>query len=146
MYILSVDIFLSEPQTYRCDLDPLLQSFLGSYQSHLNSDDVHDLELPLTHPRAKGGTMVLWHSSLSPFIKILPSSSPSFISVLLSPPGHLPSLHTGVYLPTAGRDGEWLSTLIELEDHIVKTKEKHEGPLAVFLRGDFNASSKNNNC
>ena len=93
-------IFLSEPQLYRCDLSPIMQTFAGSYDAYLNSEDIHDMDLPLTHPKAKGGTMVLWHTSLSPYVKILPTCSPSFVSVLLSPPGMLPSLHTGVYLPT----------------------------------------------
>ena len=100
-------IFLSEPQTYRCDLTPLLSPFLGEYEAHLNSEDAHDMELPLTHPKAKGGTMALWHSSLSPYLKVLPTTSPSFFSDLLSVPGHLLALHTAVYLPTAGRDGDW---------------------------------------
>ena len=43
------------------------------------------MDLPMTHSRAKGGTMVIWHSSLSPHIRVLPTSSPSFVSVLLSP-------------------------------------------------------------
>ena len=97
-------IFLSEPQTYQCDLAPLLHPFLGSYEAYLNSEDVFDMDLPLTHPKAKGGTMVMWHISLSPHLKVLPSTSPCFISILLSPPGILPSLHTAVYLPTAQQD------------------------------------------
>ena len=105
---------------YRCDLAPLLAPFLGQYESHLNSEDVHDMELPLTHPRAKGGTMVMWHSSLSPYVKVLPTPSPSFVSVLLTPPGTLPSLHTAVYLPTAGKEGEWLATLVQLEEHVME--------------------------
>ena len=86
--------------------------------------------------------MIMWNPSLSPFLKILPTSSPSFISVLLTPPGVLPSVHTAVYLPTAGKDGEWLTTLIDLEQHVILNAEKYGNP-ATFLRGDFNASSKN---
>ena len=69
-------IFLSEPQSYRCDLAPLLTPFIGSYEAHLNSEDAHDMDLPLTHPKAKGGTMILWHSSLSP------ESAPNNLSML----------------------------------------------------------------
>ena len=86
--------------------------------------------------------MVMWHTSLSPYIKVLPTTSPSFVSVLLTPPGILPSLHTSVYLPTAGKDGEWLATLVQLEAHVMENIVKY-GKLATFLRGDFNASSKN---
>ena len=112
-------IFLSEPQSYRCDLAPLLTPFIGSYEAHLNSEDAHDMDLPLTHPKAKGCTMILWHSSLSPYLKVLPTTSPCFVSVLLTPPGLLPSLHTAVYLPTAGRDGDWLASVVELEAHVL---------------------------
>ena len=99
-------IFISEPQIYKCDISPLIQPFTDSYSTHLNSEDVHDMELPLTHPRAKGGTLIMWHNSLSSHLKILDTSSPSFVSVLYSPPGLLPSVHTAVYLPTAGKGGE----------------------------------------
>ena len=136
-------IFISEPQIYQCDLQPLLQPFLGTYSAHLNSEDVHDLELPLTHPRAKGGTLIMWHNSLSPNMKILDTNSSSFISVLLSPPGLIPSLHTAVYFPTAGKDGDWLACLVELEHHLTEVMEEYNGNLAVFIRGDLNASSKN---
>ena len=136
-------IFISEPQIYKCDISPLIQPFTDSYSTHLNSEDVHDMELPLTHPRAKGGTLIMWHNSLSPHLKVLDTSSPSFVSVLYSPPGLLPSVHTGVYLPTAGKDGEWLACLVELEHHLTEVMEEHNRNIAVFVRGDLNASSKN---
>jgi hypothetical protein len=47
-----------------------------------------------------------------------------------------------VYLPTAGKDGDWVATLLELKQHMTVNFNKH-GNIAVFLRGDFNASSKN---
>ena len=129
-------IFLSEPQAYRCDIHSQVKQFLGSYEYQLNSEDVFDMDLPLTHPRAKGGTMVLWHHTLSPHLKVLPSPSPSFVSVLLSLPGVLPSIHTAVYLPTAGKDGDWVATLLELEQHVIENFSKH-GNIAIFLRRDL---------
>ena len=101
------------------------------------------MDLPLTHPKAKGGTMALWHSSLSPYLKVLPSTSPSFFSILISVPGYLPALHTVVYLPTAGRDGDWLASVVELEEHVRGYIDQFSGQLATFLRGDLNASTKN---
>ena len=101
---------------------------MSSLSFYLNSEDVHEMDLPMTHSRAKGGTMVIWHSSLSSHIRVLPTSSPSFVSVLHSPsplPNILPPVHTGVYLPTAGRDGEWLNGLVELELYIMETREKY---------------------
>ena len=103
------------------------------------------MDLPLTNPKAKGGTMALWHSSLSPYLKVLPTTSSSFFSVLISVPGHLPALHTAVYLPTAGRDGDWLVSVVELEEHVRGYIAQFSGHLATFLRCDLNASSKNKN-
>ena len=103
-------IFLSEPQSYRCDLAPLLTPFIGSYEAHLNSEDAHDMDLPLTHPKAKGCTMILWHSSLSPYLKVLPTTSPCFVSVLLTPPGLLPSRLSS---------WDWLASVVELEAHVL---------------------------
>ena len=92
-------IFFTETQTYRCDLAPLLTPFLSEYEAHLNSEDAHDMDLPLTHQKAKGGTMAIWHSSLSPYLKVLPSSSPSFFSILISVPGRLSACPAHCCLP-----------------------------------------------
>ena len=42
----------------------------------------------------------------------------------------LPSLHTAVYLPTAGKDGDWLATIMDLESHVMENVEKY-GEVAV---------------
>ena len=97
-------IFISEPQTYKCDISPLTQPFADSYCTHLNSEDVHDMELPLTHPRAKGGTMVMWHKSLSPHLKVLDTNSPSFVSVLYSP-SWSPPISSHCCVPAHSRQG-----------------------------------------
>ena len=134
--------FLSEPQIFNCNIGPIEDLFSGSYDFYLNSEDMYDPSLPLSKSIAKGGTMVLWNSSLSPFMKVLQSSSSSFISVLFSPDNLLPSVHIGVYLPTSGREGEWLASLSELEEHIADIAERFD-PFSLFLRGDFNCKSKN---
>jgi hypothetical protein len=74
--------------------------------------------------------MVLWDNSLSPHLKVLDTSTPSFVSVLLSPRGLFLPVHTAVYLPTAGRDGEWLVCLVELEHHLTDIMEEHSGKIA----------------
>ena len=103
---------------HRADLPPLLQPFHGKYESYLNSEDSHDLDLPMESGRAHGGTMVMWHSSLSPHVTVLESNSPGFITILLKLPSAVPSLHTGLYLPTAGKEQQFTSILVELEAHI----------------------------
>ena len=72
--------------------------------------------------------------------EVLATSSSSSVSLLLSPPGILPSLHTAVYLPTTGNNGDWPATTMDLEIHVMKNLERYDD-VAVFLQGDFNASN-----
>ena len=58
----------------------------------------------------------------------------------------MPSLRLtccGVYLPTAGKDGDWLASLVELEHHLTDIVEEYNRKIAVFVRGDLKASPKN---
>ena len=86
--------FISEPQVFSCDLSSQIACFDGDFEFHPNSKDkdVHVMDLPLTYSRAIGGTMVIWQSSQSPHIRVLPTLSPIFVSVLLSPLNIIPSV------------------------------------------------------
>ena len=55
-------VFLSEPQIFSCDVDKLMTLFAGSYKFVLNSEDSHDLDLPMDRVKAKGGTVAMWSS------------------------------------------------------------------------------------
>ena len=127
---------------FQSDLPPLLLPFNGNYVSHLNSEDTHDPDLALVKVRAHGGTMVMWHSSLNPFVTIIPTESPSFQSILLKLPGSANSVHTVIYLPTAGREDLFVSALVDLEAHIDEIRSKYpDAPH--FLRGDANVNPNN---
>ena len=93
--------------THQCNLQPLLLPFHGVYEAHLNSEDMHVPELALDKVKAHGGTMVMWHISLSPYITVLPSNSPCYQSILLKFPDALSSIHTALYLPTDGKDEQF---------------------------------------
>ena len=135
-------IFLSEPMLINADLPPLLQPFIGKYDSFLNSEDCHDPSLALESTKAHGGTMIMWHISLTPFVTILPSKSPGFQTILLKLPSAIPSLHTALYLPTAGKEHEFTSMLVELEAHIEELRSTF--PSAPhFMRGDANSNPNN---
>ena len=127
---------------HQCDLPPLLLPFRGNYEVHLNSEDMHVPDLALDKTKAHGGTMVMWHTSLSPFITVLPSESPSYQSILLKLPGTIPSIHTALYLPTSGKEEEFLSSLVELGAHMDEIRSKYPDA-ALFLRGDANANPNN---
>ena len=56
-------------------------------------------------------------------------------------PGSITSIHTVLYLPTAGRDDQFMSCLVELEAHIDDINLKYPDA-AHFVRGDGNSNPK----
>ena len=107
---------------YQCDLDLNMKYFQGEYLSYPNSDDLYDPEIPLK--------------------KLVPVSSSSFLPIMFSPPNCPLSIHICVYLPTAGKEWEFIDALSMMILCIKQLREKH--PEAIFyIRGDFNASSRN---
>ena len=137
-------IFLSEPMLHQCDLHLLLGPFLGMYDAHLNSEDSHDQDLALDKVKARGGTMIMWHTSLTPFITVIPTESSSFQTILLKLPETVLSLHTAIYLPTSGKEDQFFSTLANLKDHYEEMQSKYpEAPH--FIRGDANSNPNNIN-
>ena len=97
-------VFISEPLLFQADLQSNMRYFRGEYVGFLNSEDLYDNDLPMTISRAKGGTLMMWKSSLDPFITVLPSDSPAFLPVILELPDTVKSIHVCLYLPTAGRE------------------------------------------
>ena len=85
--------------------------------------------------------MVMWHSNLDPYVKILPTTSSSSLPILLSIPGLQPTAHIGVYLPTSGKEPEFISALSALDLIITTIKEEYSIP--IYIRGDCNVNPKN---
>ena len=79
-------VFLSEPQLYNCDMTLLASPFRGKYSFLLNSEETSNPELALDCPKARGGTMIMWRTELDPYVIPLPTTSPSFLPVLLKIP------------------------------------------------------------
>ena len=132
-------VFLSEPWLFQCDLHQATQLLHHDYKMYLNSDDVYDPELPLLHSRAHGGTLTLWKAELDPFISILPSETSRISAILLDLPEHQTTVHINVYLPTSGKEAEFISTLGTLQVVIEDAKEAHPTAL-IYVKGDANAS------
>ena len=127
---------------FQCDLTTHMNEFNGKYFSSLNSADLYDAELPLKSSRCFGGTMAMWKREYDPFITVHPVSSPSLLPLIFSPPWLTPSVHIAVYLPTAGRNTEFIEALAEVKSCIIELHNKYPDA-AFFLRGDFNVSSTN---
>ena len=120
-------VFISEPQLFTCDSLIVLGSIKSSYKFHLNSEDNYDQDLPLSKMKAWGGTLALWHSEIGPFVTIIPSTSSSILALVLDIPGLSPSIHFGIYLPTAGKDSEFFSSLADLESMLLEIEESYPG-------------------
>ena len=139
----SVDlVFLSEPQVFQADLMQLMEYVKGDYCHFLNSADLHNPELPLLTTHATGGTMCLWKRDLDPYVSVFNPNNSSFTPVILTLPNHPVSIHIGIYLPTHGKDVEFISDLAELKICIEELTEIHPDAI-LFIRGDGNVNSKN---
>ena len=84
----------------------------------------------------------MWSKDLDPYITINNTSSPAFLPVTLDIPGWTPMIHIGTYLPTAGKDTEYLTDLAAMKDSILDLQAKSPAAV-VFVRGDCNSSKSN---
>ena len=116
--------------------------FRGEYCHAINSDDVHDPELPFVKNRSNGGTMIMWKKSMNQFVSIIPTTTPSFMAMLFHPPGCIPSLHVSIYLPTSGRESDFIEEITKLRIFLVDHQETHPGT-PIFIRGDSNVNTNN---
>ena len=127
---------------FQCDQQLEMQLFRGEYCSTLSSEDIFDPELPLIKQSAKGGTMTLWKKELDQYVSIEASPSSSFLPILFSPPGHRPTIHLSVYLPTAGKDDEYVEVVLRIVQFVTELGGKFP-EASIYIRGDLNSNPKN---
>ena len=114
------------------------------YCVFLNTDDLYDPELPLIRSRIVGGTMVLWSTHLDPYVTIHHTGTSSFTVLILQLPGYQISIHVGLYLPTSGKDEDFITELTNLRVCVEQLTNKY--PMSVlYIRGDSNVNIKNRN-
>ena len=118
-------IFLSETNLYQCDLSNAMVLFRGEYMASLNSQDLYDLELPLTKTTTFGGTMILWRQELNPFISVVSVDSTAFLPLVFAPPDQAVSVHISVYLPTQGQESEFIDCLSSLSMVMEELSDKY---------------------
>ena len=53
---------------------------------------------------------------MDPFIEIIPTNTASFLPVILKKPGLVTTVHVTLYLPTHGKDSEFVSDMAELRN------------------------------
>ena len=127
---------------FQCDAPQVLQLLQSDYNYFLNSDDLHDPELPIIKNRSYGGTMFLWRRELDPYIKVHKPSSPAFLAISLAVPGLRTSTHVTIYLATSGKEYEFVSELADLRNFLDELKDLYINPV-IFIRGDGNTNKNN---
>ena len=133
-------IFLSEPQTFQADLPSIIDYFKGDYNAFLNSEDLLKPELSFQANRTKGGTMLMWKKHLDPYISVYEPESSSFLFMILDIPGYKTSIHASLYLPTAGKDLEYLAEIATLIVNVALTISAAGGLLEILVARDSSCS------
>ena len=116
--------------------------FSTRYCHSLNSSDLSDPDLPLVTTKAFGGTMAMWRKEYDPFVTVHQSPTSSILPLVFDHPDLRPSVHLTIYLPTAGREAEFVDALAHLANIIDEMKEIHPNAL-LFIRGDANVNPAN---
>ena len=135
-------VSLSETQLFQCDAYQVMHFVESEYNYFLNSDDFHDPELPTTNNRSLGGTMLLWNKDIDPYVEVLKPSSQAFLVAVLKLPSMKTSLHVTLYLPTHGKDYDFVSQIASLRNCLDDLIIKHSDPI-IFIRGDSNVNTNN---
>ena len=119
---------------------------MDSLSSHfcmfLNSEDMYDPELAMIRSRMVGGTLVLWAKHLDPYVTIHKPATSSFTVMILQLPGSAVTIHVALYLPTSGKDNNFISELTNLRVCLTELAAIYPHSV-VFLRGDSNVNSNN---
>ena len=119
-----------------------MKAFKEEYTWELNSEDKFDPDAALKNAKTTGGTMVMWKTKLAKYVTVHPVRTTSFLPIIFSPPDSPVTVHIAIYLPTAGRDTEYVDQITKLGNCISDLKAKYEDCI-IFIRGDGNTNMNN---
>ena len=66
----------------------------------------------------------------------------AFLPIILNMPGLRVSIHVSIYLPTHGKDSEFVADLADLRNCLDDLVEQFTDPV-IYIRGDSNVNAKN---
>ena len=135
-------IALNETQLFQCDAPLLMSKLGGHYRFFLNSDDLYDDSLPSVRNSSYGGTMLLWRTDIDPYVQIIEPSTPAFLTAIFKPPGLATTAHISIYMPTHGKEIDFIADLAELRNSIDNLNNIYDYP-TLFIRGDSNCNPNN---
>ena len=135
-------VFISEPNIFNSDVKSCMTLFSDEFCYELNAEDKHNEDIAMMKSKASGGTMVMWRRALDKYISVHPVATTSFLPIVFSPPDSVISIHIALYLPTAGREGEYMEQIALLNNCIEDLKITYKNPI-IFIRGDGNTNPNN---
>ena len=86
--------------------------------------------------------MAMWRKEYDPFVKVHQSPTSSILPLVFDHPDLRSSIHLTIYLPTAGREAEFVDALAHLANIVEEMKEIYPDAL-LFIRGDANVNPAN---
>ena len=86
--------------------------------------------------------MLIWDKNLDPFLEVYKPVSPAFMVAILKIPGYKTSVHLSIYLPTHGKDYEFVNEMANLRNCLDDLIEQYSDPI-VYIRGDGNVNKNN---
>ena len=75
----------------------------------------------------------MWKKSLDKYVTIHEVQSSRILPIIIDQPGYQPSVHINIYLPTAGREDEFVEELSVLENVVDDILEKHPNALTYYV-------------
>ena len=84
----------------------------------------------------------MWRKELDPYIKVLECKHPSVLPILFTPPGLQKSVHLTIYLPTSGKEAEFMECLALLNNTIEEVKVNYPA-IEILICGDANVNPAN---
>ena len=88
--------------------------------------------------------MALWKRHLDQYVSVLASSSSSFLPIVFSFPDLPVTILITLYLPTAGKDVEFVEEIAKLDGCIDDLSAKHPESV-IFIKGDANVNRGDKN-
>ena len=84
----------------------------------------------------------MWLRELDPFIEVISTNTTAFLPIIFKKPGLQTSVHISLYMPTQGKDSEFVSDLAELRNCLDELIARYTD-LVLYIRGDGNVNSNN---
>ena len=137
-------LFLQEHWLPYCEVDSKLVSDFPTYKFLSTASDMFTPaeELMLTPGTAWHGTTIGWSVDVDKFVTKLPVISDRFCGILYSDKS-ISLLSYTAYLPTSGRDEEFMEVLAQLSADITQHMQDN---VAVIIGADTNHSKKSSKC